>query len=221
MTDAELVVEAVKRELGPQDDWKRPRGYPDSLALCVIDSVFSLRSRYSAVENVVATYREARVAQGGLADTDGAAELLTAIEAAGGAEGASALLFRNRGLAPGTRELKASAVTNGARALLEAGVFTAADLRTELIASAAVAPKAAWLSVAGLGPASWAYLGMLTGADGVKGDTWIVRFVSRAVGERSQPQRASRAVEEAARILRVPATLLDHRIWSHERGRRA
>ena len=221
MTDAELVVEAVMRELGPVDSWKRPRGYPDSLALCVIDSVFSLRARYAAVENVVVAYREARATQGGSAETDGAAELLNAIAAAGGAERASTLLFRNRGRAPGTKELKTSAVAAGAAALLGVGVSTADDLRRKLITSAAATPRAAWLSVAGLGPASWEYLTMLAGGDGVKGDTWIVRFVSRVVGERTAPQRASRAVEEAARILQVPATVLDHRIWSRERERSA
>lgn len=41
MTDAELVVEAVIRELGPVDDWKRPRGYPASLALRVIEAVWA------------------------------------------------------------------------------------------------------------------------------------------------------------------------------------
>lgn len=221
MADAELIVEAVKRELGPREDWKRPRGYPDSLALCVIDSVFSLRARYSTVENVVGAYRQARATQDGVADTDGTPELLSAIETAGGPDRAATLLFRNHGRAPGTKELKASAVANGARALVEVGVSTAEDLRKELAVSAEAPSKAGWLSVAGLGPASWAYLGMLTGADGVKGDTWIVRFVSRAVGEHTAPQRASRAVQEAAGILQVPAAVLDHRIWSHERGRRA
>jgi hypothetical protein len=103
MTDAELIVEAVNRELGPTSDWKRPRGYPDSLALCVIDSVFSPRTRYSAVENVVATYREARVAQGGLADSDGTPELLTAIEAAGGRNARARSSFGIEGL-PRARE---------------------------------------------------------------------------------------------------------------------
>ncbi len=45
MADAELTVGAVKRRLGPLETWKRHRSTPDSLALCVVDSVFSLRVR--------------------------------------------------------------------------------------------------------------------------------------------------------------------------------
>ena len=221
MKDADLVAEAALCELGPVDTWKAPSGYPDSLALCIIDSVFSLRVKYTAVEHVVAAYRAARAAQGGAADTDGTPELVEAIATAGGPESASVTLFNNRGLAPGTKALKSTAVANGAASLLGAGILTASQFKDAIATSDASRLRGTWLGVAGLGPASWNYLAMLTGADDVKADTWIIRYVSRVVGERTTPQRAAGAVKDAARALHVPATLLDHRIWRYESGRDA
>lgn len=71
-----------------------------------------------------------------------------------------------------------------------------------------------------MGPASWACLGILTSADGVSGDTWIVSFVPLAVV--STPHRtARRVVEAAASILQVPTSLLNHHIRSPELRKRA
>jgi len=41
-----------------------PDGYPDSLALCIIDSIYSTGARYSSVVNVVGRYRDYRTGQG-------------------------------------------------------------------------------------------------------------------------------------------------------------
>ena len=218
MSDATLVAEAALRELGAPSQWRTPRGYPDSLALCVIDSVFSLRSRYRSVENALDSYRAVRGALGADADRDGAPQLVDAILRAGGPENASVVLFANQSRAPGTRRLKAAAIMDGAQGLIDTGVRTTADLRRALGASRADV-RSRWLSVPGLGPISWDYLAMLAGEDGVKADTWVVRHVTRVAGEPVSASRAAEALIGAAEILGVSTKTLDHRIWLYESGR--
>ena len=51
-------------------DAKAPGGYPDSLALCIVDSVQSTGIRYGTTAKVVNRYRTYRTAQGGDPETD-------------------------------------------------------------------------------------------------------------------------------------------------------
>src|SRR5699024_4401373 len=46
--DVALLVAATKK-LGERAEWTWPGGYPNALALCAIDSVYSLRARYTGV----------------------------------------------------------------------------------------------------------------------------------------------------------------------------
>ncbi|RIJ78405.1 hypothetical protein D1871_02945 [Nakamurella silvestris] len=80
--------------------------------------------------------------------------------------------------------------------------------------------RRSWLSVRGLGSASWDYLVMLAGEDGVKADTMICRFVATAVGEPAvAPHRAKAAVEGAALVFEVEQAKLDRAIWCFTSGR--
>lgn len=219
-SDGRTVVALVREELGSPEQWlsfPSNYGYRGSLALCVVDAVYSLRAQYTAVLSVVDRYRQARLAEGGAPDTDGLPELLLAIETHGG-EG----LFRNNAIAPGTRLRKYDVVEEAARRLLDAGCVAADDARGALADSdAAERLRRAWLSVRGLGPASWHYLVMLVGGDDVKADVWIGRFVSRALRVDVGPTRARDAVLAAAELAGVSSTALDHAIWLAERARRA
>src|SRR5262245_4200794 len=76
--------DACQRDLGDPDLWFEPDGYRDSLALCIIDSIYSTGAHYSSVVNVVRRYRDDRAKRGGNADTDGTSELLAHISALGG-----------------------------------------------------------------------------------------------------------------------------------------
>ena len=67
-----MLLAACERDLGNPDLWFKPDGYPESLALCIIDSIYSTGARYSSVLNVAKRYREYRLDQGGNPDTDGA-----------------------------------------------------------------------------------------------------------------------------------------------------
>lgn len=218
--DGHAVAEQVRRTLPPPESWTNPTGYRGSLALCVIDSVFSLRAAYSSTVAVVNRYRAARQQAGADPEIDGLGELVAAIDSVGGPRTAAGpALFDNRGYAPGTARrgtegvLKSEAIYSAATAMRHAGIDSTEDLREQLSSG-----RAAWLGVRGLGWVSWDYLLMLTGADGVKADTMVQRFVATSVGAPAvSGERAKVAVIDAAALLEVDARVLDHAIWLHQR----
>ena len=69
------VVRACEERLNPPGDWKPFPGYPDSLALCVLDAIWSMSSRYPITRGVIGRYRDRRRWQGN-PDEDGLPELL-------------------------------------------------------------------------------------------------------------------------------------------------
>ena len=216
-SDVDAVVKLVRETLGDSSAWEEPAGYPDSLALCAIDSVYSLQSRYSAVVRVLDHYRAYRREQGGNPYRDGAPELLAVIEELGGPAAVADGLFRNRAKAPGTKggRLKSEALAEAVGRLRDIGVETAADFRTADKSQA----WRAW-QVKGLGAVSWDYLLMLSGAQGVKADTMVRRFVTEAVGESGlvSMDRAERAVKAAAERFGLTQRTLDHAIWLYQRA---
>ena len=74
MTVSQIEVDALvsycRSNLGEKDLWITPEGYPNSLALCIIDSIYSTGSHYTSVVNVINRYRAAH------GQRDGAAALL-------------------------------------------------------------------------------------------------------------------------------------------------
>ena len=212
--DKDAVLRSVDALLGNPDQWIEPSGYRQSLALASIDSVFSLRTRYSSVVSVLNRYRDARRRAGADPDSDGARELLETITAAGGVEAAAQTLF-TKNLSPGTRILKVESLVRGVTALQEVGVETAQDLREK---AADPEVRRAWLGQLGLGKASWDYLLMNVGVDGSKADTMLIRFVANALStdERITPGRAQEAVHAAADSLGVSRKILDHTIWHYQ-----
>src|SRR4051794_39743676 len=65
---------------------RAPGGYPESLALCIVDSVQSTGVTYSSVINVRQKYRSYRIEQGADPNTDGARELVGSFDELGGPE---------------------------------------------------------------------------------------------------------------------------------------
>ena len=210
----ELVLRRTRDKLGDPNSWKSPSGYPDSLALCVIDSIQSLGVRYSTVEHVVQRYRAARP---GAADTDGPAELLSTFDDSGVVDGwARDIGNRNRTSTQPGAPLKALAIKEAASVVERAGVSSPEALRAlgpEQLAEV----KAGWLRVSGQRSGiSWRYFLMLAGVPGVKADRMICRFVQNATGKTKPaiaPGVAAQAVAGAALRLNVSATTLDHAIW--------
>lgn len=221
--DGDAVLVRVAAVLPARETWTDPAGYRRSLALCVVDAVFSLRATYASTTAALERYRTARRGAGADPEVDGLRELVTTVDAGGGPVAAAGpVLFGNQGYAPGTarrgREgvLKSEAIYRAAVSMLDIGIDRIEDLHGNPTGG-----RAAWLGVRGLGWVSWDYLLMLTGDDGVKADTMVQRFVAGALGLPSVTgERAKAAVTDAAAALRADARVLDHAIWLYQRERR-
>src|SRR4051794_23242079 len=106
-------------------------GYPESLALCVIDSIQSTGPHYTSVVNVVQRYRRYRAGQGARADADGAEALLATFEELGGAAGwAERIGNQNRTYSRKHAPLKAEGIQQAAERLQVLGIDTGTELRT-------------------------------------------------------------------------------------------
>ncbi len=82
--DLAELIKVCDADLGDPNLWFTPDGYPDSMALCIVDSIYFTGARYSSVVNVGGRYREYRTNQGGDPDTDGTDELAATISELGG-----------------------------------------------------------------------------------------------------------------------------------------
>ena len=60
MANLSFDVKRACEELGDPSTWKSPQGYRRSLALCVMDSIWSLGIRYQTVEKVLDRYLVSR-----------------------------------------------------------------------------------------------------------------------------------------------------------------
>jgi len=160
--DLEKLIAACERDLGDHTLWFAPDGYPGSLALCIIDSVFSVGVKYQGVANLVSRYRSYRIGQTGNADADGGLELMGTFEHLGGPEGWAANLKNEQRTSPKSGILKADAVLREAHRLARHGVWTVNDLRTAQREGQLPEVKASWCEVPGQRSGiSWSYFLML------------------------------------------------------------
>ena len=235
--ELELLVQACKRDLGSPNRWITPGGYPKSLALCVIDAVFSINARYQGVVNVITRYRGFREN----ADHDGIPELLKTFEDVDGAQG-WADLVRNR-CRTSTRNgiLKSEAVLQEARILDDHKIRTITDFQNAALAGRLGHIEKAWRTVKGQRPGtSWGYMPILArprteyGATsevikryadaviGVKPDRMIKRYVAKAltVDESAVSNtKAGNLVKAAAKSVNSDVFALDHVIWRYQSKR--
>ena len=86
MTDDQLqrVLDAVRTDLGDPNTWGAPVEMRDSLALCALNSVHSLRAGTPSVRRVLRHYRDHRAAAGADPEKDSGPDLRAVIDAAGG-----------------------------------------------------------------------------------------------------------------------------------------
>jgi hypothetical protein len=202
--------------------WKPP-GYPGSLALCVLDAIWSMGVRYTAVEHVISRYREHRRGQGADPEHDSTADLLVAIDRAGSPEGLVKLLGNHQRTATRNGVLKADAVAIAAHTLARQEINQPEDLRVAIAGDQGTEVEAGWRMVPGQRSGiSWAYLLLLAGVPRVKPDRMIRRFVADALQVADiSPQAAARlvtAVQQATPGVSLIA--LDHAIWQYQRGLR-
>ena len=218
-------VMAAIRELPGWPQLIAPKGYPDSMALCVMDSIWSMGVRYRSVENLLSNYRNWLGENGrGGTDSRSLSQLVDDIAFAGGPE-----QFAREAVCNSSRTstrngvLKSEAVLEAASRLAAAGVNRPSDLHRRHNDPEI---KKLWCGVRGQSSGiSWHYLLILAGVDDVKADRMICRFVEEAVGRRPvSHDEAHQLVLAAHSDLRsetpgVSLRALDHAIWNAQRAR--
>jgi hypothetical protein len=199
---------------------REPPGYPDSLGLCVLDAIWSIGVRYTAVQHVISRYREHRRSQDADPDRDSVADLLAIIDQLGSGEALAELLGNHQRTATRNGVLKADAVAIAARMLASEGINRPEDLRVAMSGEQATRVEAGWRAVPGQRSGiSWMYFLLLVGVPRVKPDRMLRRFVADALQLADiRPQDAARlvtAVQQATPGVSLIA--LDHAIWQYQR----
>ncbi|MCX8455117.1 MULTISPECIES: hypothetical protein [Paenarthrobacter] len=216
MTDLDLLLKAIADDLGDPSDGGAPVEFRDSLALCALNSAYSLRGSSAAATNMLARYRAFRPT----ADTDSGADLLQAMDGAGGPVDFAREVLRNESKLPGTSRVRPEGIYEGLSRLaaLETPVSTTEHLRTA-VAAGDTSVEAAWLSVKGFGALAWSYLIMNAGVGTeTKPDMMVQRYLARVLGEGQKltDARTRTLLQLAAAELNVEPRDLDRAIWLHE-----
>ena len=221
---AHRVAQAC-RDLGDPAAFSVPVGYPDSLAKCIVDAIWSMGVRYGAVVGVVDRYADwLRAEARGTTRNRTASQLADDIESIGGPQLFAELVVKNS-MRTSSRNgvLKAEAVARASEVLSQMGVDSTIDLRKRFNEAAV---ESAWRAVRGQRSGiSWHYLLILGNVEDVKADRMIRRFVAQAGG-----QSDISAADAAAAVRAAHASLqadfpqlslrtLDHAIWAAQRGR--
>lgn len=216
MTELDLLVGAIATDLGDPSAWSAPVEFRDSLALCALNSAYSLRGSSAAAARVLARYRVFRAT----ADTDSGFDLMNAMDSAGGPAGFARDVLHNESKLPGTNRVRPEGIYEGLTRLaaLDSPVTSTEHLRTAATTEN-TSVKAAWLSVKGFGPLAWSYLIMNAGiSTETKPDVMVQRYLSRVLGgeKKLTPARTRQLLELAAASLKVEPRDLDRAIWRHE-----
>ncbi|NHW45915.1 hypothetical protein HAV21_03255 [Paenarthrobacter sp. MSM-2-10-13] len=224
--EAEQLTGVCRNIFGDESRWITADGYPHSLALSIIDSIYSTGSNYQPVINVVNEYRAYRRAQGGDADRDGTVELLATFKEAGGS-GGWAELVNNRKPAhtKANAPLKAEVIRQAAEVLQnELGYTTREDLHDAYAKDEELtALKEAWLHLPSQrSGVTFNYLLILAGFQSVKPDRMVIRFIEEHAelgGRRLTPTEAAELIKKVAELYPTQPRRLDHVIWRHVSGR--
>lgn len=222
MLSSDLLVQRIRVDLGADEkSWIAPRGY-DSVALAVIDSIFSIGTHYSGVVNALNRYRKARCDEGATPNLDSATDLADAVRR-WGVEGLVERTNRWRTSTKPGAPYKAEVVYRVAHILDENDLVTVNQVRaalTEPDAQERSVARREWTALPGQrSQLAWGYFLMLCGVPGVKADRMVVRYVARAIGAKTGSKDARQHVIAAAEELGVNTLGLDHAIWRFESGR--
>lgn len=222
---ANRLTDACRSIFGDESAWITANGYPDSLALCIIDSLFSTGSHYQSVINVVRKYCALRKAQGADPYRDGVDELLTSFDEAGGSVGWATAVDNHKPAhtKPGAL-LKAEVIRRAAIELKKLEILTTANMHAEYAKDVELKRiKKAWLNLPSQSSGvTFNYLLILAGFQSVKPDRMVIRFIEQHAGldgARISPMQASNLIREVARLYPAPVRKLDHVIWRHVSGR--
>jgi hypothetical protein len=186
--EAIRLTEVCRTIFGDESKWITASGYPEGLALSLIDSIFSTGSSYQSVVNVVNAYRALRRAEGSDPNRDGVTELLASFENAGGSAGWAIAVDNHKPAhtKPGA-VLKAEVVHQAALALkdLKGGpILTTADMHAEYAKDNELTRvKDVWLDLPSQSSGvTYDYLLILAGFQSVKPDRMVIRFIKEYAG---------------------------------------
>lgn len=217
--EIDTLVHYCNEMLGDKDLWATPEGYPDSLALCIIDSLYSTGSHYTSVVNVVNKYREIH------GNSDGAHDLLASIRTAGGARAWAEDVVNN--VKPAHTKpnalLKAEVIEQAAKLMVDLEIDTVESLKKAVEAYPQDNPvQAGWKRLPSQSSGvTYNYLLLLAGLPSVKPDRMVLRFLADALGEEAKlsTERAVDLITETAKALDVSPGALDHIAWRAASGR--
>lgn len=213
--EIENVVKAIQG-IGPESTWKTPDGYPNSLALCVLDAIWSMGVNYDEhVLPVLDRYRRHRANSGGDASQDSVDDLRIAIVHFGPERFSSEIVKNKQRTSTRSGILKSDAVLRATTLFCKTSVFTCSDFK-----SRQDEVYLGWLAIPGQKSGiSWHYLRILAGEPDIKPDRMITRFVSRAIARLVSPAEAITLLVTAHREMELASDLrtLDYAIWSHQR----
>lgn len=200
--DLDALLRYTENEVGNElPPW--PGGYPGQIEAALLDAVFSIRARYggpnSGIRRVITRWQDFR------------GEKIDDLSVLAGTDSAElARIVNNRAKASG--RLKSALVVEAA------GNFHSVGLRHAEDFTGSDVQRHAYEKVHGCGRVTWSYFMMLLGSSGVKADTWIIRFVSSAVGRQVSSAEAAALVTQAARARGHDPSQLDHAIWLRARS---
>lgn len=225
--EAQRLTEVCRSLFEDESTWITADGYPDSLALSIIDSIYSTGSKYKAVINVVNAYRAYRKAQGGDADRDGTSELLQTFKEAGGsAEWAELVNNRKPAHTKKNAPLKAEVIRMAAERLEgeDLQITTQDELRAAYANKESRKKlKDAWLGLPSQrSGVTYNYLLILAGFQSVKPDRMVIRFVAKHTGldaKKLTPMETAELITQVAELYPTQPRRLDHVIWRHVSGR--
>lgn len=219
--EIKTLVDYCEKHLGDPWLWTVPEGYPNSLAFCIIDSLYSTGSHYSSVVKVIERYRDECGA------TNGAGDLLESIRLAGGARGWASTIAQNLKPAhtkPGAL-LKAEIIEQAAQLMQDNGIDTVPELVAHVRANDDLLDNdvhRAWKRLPSQSSGvTYNYLLILAGLPSVKPDRMIFRFLAQALGESAEldTRRAAELITKTAEEMNVDPRALDHIAWRAASGR--
>lgn len=214
--DVESVAALTVQVLGDPTSWKTPAGYPTSLALGLIDSIWSLGVNYDRhVVPVLNRYRE----HSPQAVTDGPRQLLEVLSHS--PHGAfSDLVQNNQRTSTRSGILKGDAVVMAAELMISHSVQTPEHLRN-LHGAAAESLHRGWRAIPGQRSTNtgWRYLLLLAGAQQSKPDRMVLKFLRSALGRNVTPDEGHALLAALAERDGLDLRAFDHRIWLHTSGR--
>jgi hypothetical protein len=219
-TELEKVVSACASRLRDPAEWTAIPGYPDSLALAMIDAIWSTGTHYAITRRVIGRYRSRRAQDGSDVTQDSLTDLLGLYERLGGVdEFINQIGTKNRVSTQPNAVRKGEAVHLAAMLLADLGINTAAKFRDTDGTGLGGRAQEEWLTLPGQGSGiSWRYLRMLLQLPDVKPDRMVTRFIACALGvdENAVDQgTAVRLVRAAAEHFGVDQRALDHEIWQY------